>query len=70
MHILSVLLSCFSLFVAIAVIRQTIVSGSGRILEALAGVAPVRQNNVAVIVPFRARPRVLIDRQESTRIAA
>ncbi|MFO1241082.1 MAG: hypothetical protein U1E64_12090 [Sphingomonadaceae bacterium] len=70
MHIISILLSCFALFVALEAIRQTIVSRSGRILEALAGIAPARTEGVSVVVPFPVRPRASIDRNEESRLAA
>ena len=70
MHILSILLSFGLLFIAIEVIRQTIASQSDPILDALSGVAPVRQGSAAVVVPFRARPRVSADQAESVRLAA
>ncbi|WP_219892747.1 hypothetical protein [Aquisediminimonas profunda] len=70
MHIISILLSCFAFFIALEAIRLTILSRSGRILEALAGVAPARTDRASVVVPFPVRPRALVDENEGTRLAA
>jgi hypothetical protein len=70
MHIISILLSCFALFIALEAIRQTIVFRSGRILEALAGVAPARTDSASVVVPFPVRPRAVINRDVETQLAA
>jgi len=70
MHIISILLSCFALFIALEAIRQIIVFRSGRILEALAGVAPARTDSASVVVPFPVRPRAVINRDVETQLAA
>lgn len=70
MHILSILLSCLALFIAIEVIRQTILAYADRILEALSGAASAPCESTGVIVPFPARSRVLTQTANAGRLAA